>query len=126
MTGTVVGNVVFLEEMGIASGHDGITRQETGVTVIGMESVPLPGIMSQYNIGLKASNVVGNRTAQFASVAQIPVDLMHKDHFAAGPQTTSRLALFDLSQGDEGRGVGVGVPGALGPVRQHQVMNDRS
>jgi len=116
---SVMGNAMFLEEMGITRGDDGITGEKPGMSVIGMKAVTLPRVMAKNDLGPESTYVARNFATEFTRVIEISVDLVHENDLTLGPQSACRFSLLNLSLSDEGRGVGIRIPCSFRPISEY-------
>jgi hypothetical protein len=77
-------DAVFLKEMWIPRGDDGVTGEKPSMTVIGMKSVTLPRIVTKNDLRLETTYMARNFSPKFASVVEISVNLVHENNFANG------------------------------------------
>lgn len=78
--------IVMTEVMGIACGDDAIDGQPTGVAMIGMKSVTLPGIVGENNIRFERPDPVRNLIANVERGLEFAVGMAEHDDFASGPK----------------------------------------
>ena len=126
--GPMMGDAVFFVEVRVTGRNDSFDRQEPGMTMIRVESVPLPRIVSEHDAGPEFSDDSSNSAALLESAVEFTVDVLEKANFASVGATESRrrFALFLLAPECERNYVGVGVPRALRSVRAHEVMDGAS
>ena len=70
---------MFLEEMGITRGDDGITGEKPGMSVIGMKAVTLPRVMAEHDLRFETPNMSGYLTTEFSSIGKVSVNLLKKN-----------------------------------------------
>ena len=119
------GEVMLAKEMGIARCHQSFAREQTGVTVIWVQAVSLPRIVSENDVGLNHSDAASNFTSQCERTVEFAVDLVEKHHVAAliAREPQRSLALFQLASGHKGHGVGIWIPAPLRTIGEDEVMN---
>ncbi len=126
------------EEVGIAGGHQRIEGEEAGRPVIGVEPVPAPRIVAQQRVRPEPADDPGHLPPLVDRVLQFAVDPAQEEHPVVAhrrrfrrPTSTDRPAVDDrrrrpalrLPRRHQGAQVGAGVPTALGPVGEDQVVD---
>ena len=94
----VVGAAQTGEEVRIARGYDRIADEQTCRTVIGVEPIPLPRVVTQHHIGSELAYGTHDLTADRNDRFEFAVDHPEESHLAGtvAGQPTSRLTLFTI------------------------------
>jgi hypothetical protein len=116
----VVGDPVVPKEVGVPGADQGIDDDAAGRVVVGVEAVAPPGVVAEEDLGPQPADPERHLGDGLAIGHQIAVDPSEEGHLAGRPQGGGGVALLGLAGGDESRGVGIDVPGALGPVGAHE------
>ena len=122
--GTVVGQPVLGEEVRIAGRHDAVDRQPAGVAVVGVEPVALPRVVAEHDVGSELADDACDLAPPFERRLELAVDAAEEHDLAGGAERLGGRALLVLALRDQRGGVGVGVPGALRAVGEHEVRDD--
>ena len=117
--------------MGVPGGHQGVEGEEAGGPVVGVEAVAAPGVVAEQHVGPHGPDDPGHRPALVGVVDQLAVDLAEELHPVAGRRSdvTAEQAPAAAARHSRLRAatsaaeVGVGVPAALGPVGEHEVVD---
>jgi len=120
---------VLGEEVRVPSGDDGVARQPAGVTVVGMEPVPLPRVVPEHDVRAEAANDPCHVAHRLPIGSQLTVDAAEEHDLAnavttrgSAGQSARRLALLDLAAADQRVEVGADVPCAFRPVGTDEVV----
>ena len=124
--GPVRGQVLLAIEVRVACRDDALASEQPGVAMVGVQAVALPRVVTEHDIGAKLAYHPGDLAASLQVAVELTVDVIEEAHFAGidTAQPTGRLDLFELTLGNEGGHIGVGVPGALRTIGTDQVMHD--
>ncbi len=95
------------------------------MTVIGVQPIALPRVVAQDDTRPELTDDQRHPSPGLEIAVQFSVDVLQESNFprALPGESTGRLALLVLAARRKGRDVDVGVPGALGPVGAHQVVD---
>ena len=104
------GQSVLGEEVRISGCDDRVAGKEAGVSVIGVQPPPAPGVMGQHDIGTKLADDAGDRTYCDTVLFELAVDGAEEAHLAGGAERVGGVALLDGSCGHELGSVDVRVP----------------
>jgi hypothetical protein len=97
MLWAMVSDGVLFEEMWITGRDNGVTRQKSCMTMVGVQSVTLPRVMTENYLGSESTNLSGNFSPKFASVSKVSINLMHENNFTLRSQSASGFTLFDFA-----------------------------
>ncbi len=123
--GSVMLEVEFGQEVGITRCNDGVTGEPTGGSVVGMEAVPFPGVVSEDHIRAKFADRSDHLGTRLWVVGEFSIDPAEESHFtgAVATEQAGCSELFDFSDTPESVEVGGGVPGPLGPIGADQMVD---
>ena len=124
--GPMVGKSVISEEVGIAGRHDAFAREQPGMAMIGMEAVPLPGVVAQHDLRSQFADDASDFTSRGQVAVEFAVDAPKESDLACigAGEAACGLTLFVLAPRCERSHVDIGIPRALRPVGAHQVVDD--
>ena len=111
------------KEMRVPGGHDAVGRKETGVTMVRVQSIALPGVVTQHHIWAHPADPVGNLPTLLQAGLQFAIGPGKERHFAGATEATGGFALFFLTERDQAGSVSFDVPGALRTVRADDVLD---
>ena len=122
----MVGESMISEEVRIARRHDGLTRQQPGVAMIGMKAIPLPRVVAQHHLRSQLSDDVSDLASRGQVAVEFPVDAPEEPHLTGvrAGEAPRCLTLLVLAAGRQCGHIDVGIPGPLRTVGAHQVVHD--
>ena len=121
----MMSKVVLPIEVRIASSHDSFAGQEARVSVIWVQSITLPGIVSEYNLRLQLADHLGHFTPDGQAAVELSIDIAEKPNLARtiSSQPVSRFALLILAPQGERIHVCIDVPSPLGTIGTYEMMD---
>jgi hypothetical protein len=110
--------VVFRKKMRVPRSHDALTSQKACIAVIRVQSVLLPRIVAQHNLGLTQADHPGHLSPCGQTAIELPIYLAEEVHLPECVGSPSRKAagcfdLLHLTTRRKGRHVGGRIPGAF-------------
>jgi hypothetical protein len=97
----MVSKADFCEKEWIASGDDAIGDEEARVTVVGMQAITPPWVVSEHDVGLEVPDPSCGLLALGDTTLELAVGKSEKHNVSAAPKDSRRSALFFLPQSDE-------------------------
>ena len=80
--GAMMGNSVFREEVRIAGCDDALARQHAGVAMVGVQSVSLPRVVPQHDVGSQLTDRQGDPATGGQVAVELAVDIAQEDDLA--------------------------------------------
>ena len=106
------------KEEWVARRDDACGDEQSGVVVVGVDPIRLPGIVSEHDVGAGLADDAADRRARREGTVELAVDVTQQ-HDVDGSEDRGGVTLFLLALRDERGEVGVTVPGSLGTIGAH-------
>jgi len=124
--GAVNLKTVVAEIVRITGSHDAVECEPSGIAMIGMESVSLPRIMSENDIGLNRTDPVGNLIANVKCRLEFAIDMTKHDDLASRAEPTGCFHLLRSAHFNEFVSALIGIPSSFGAVGKNEMVDDTS
>jgi len=107
--------------MRVACCHDPLAGQEACVTVIGVESIPLPRIVTEYYARPELTNDECDLAPLLEATVELAIDKAEKAHLArpVAGDSAGCFALLYLTPSCQCRNINVSIPGSLRTIGAH-------
>ncbi len=113
---------LFGEEMRVARRDNGLDGEQACFSMIGVESVPLPGIVTEHRVGPHPANDLAHLSPLNCPGDQLAVDLAEEMN-VDGPERGGGVSLLRLTRRHEVGLIGAGVPRTLRPVGEDEQVD---